>query len=42
MPDQGFDEKGNEVKPPSGMTFVESKAVKKEEGDRKIFVRESD
>lgn len=36
------DEKGNEVKPPSGMTFVESKAVKKEEGDRKIFVRESD
>lgn len=35
------DENGNEVKPPSGMTFIESKAVKKEEGDRRIFVRES-
>ena len=35
------DEDGNKVTPPRDMTFVESKTVKKEQGDKKIFVRES-
>jgi len=35
------DEDGNEVEPPRGKTFIQSKDLEKEKGDRRIFVRES-
>ena len=35
------DDQGNPVQVPRGMTFIESPALKKAAGDKKIFVRES-